>query len=142
MRLHKRNILSSCNKAHLFLFGFVYVCICSGCGGVGGWRGGHKALFNSSIQASTFQMLIAVSSPSPLLLSTCLLPFLLKAQLPPTIRSLRKEWTRMPTTPATPPPTCIHHGVGGTPASPLSPPPFSVLFNIGAPSSERCPFEA
>lgn len=38
------------------------------CGCDGG--GGHKAVFNSSIQAFTFQMLIAVPNPSPLVLLT------------------------------------------------------------------------
>lgn len=64
------------------------ICVCVCVGGV------HNAQFNSSIQAFTFQMLIAMSSPSP--------PFLLKAQPPtphPPPIPPRLHWKNGPLTP-------------------------------------------
>lgn len=126
MRPNKSHILSSCNKAH---------CVCDG----GGGGGGHKAQFNSSIQASTFQMLIAVSSPSPPLPSShhASLPFLLKARLPPQVAW--EEWTHKPPRHS---PTCIHHGVGGDPPQNLSL-HLSLSYSIAKPPVLRdAPFEA
>lgn len=59
-----------------------------------------------------------------------------KAKLPP--RSHGKNEHVHPPLPFYPP-TCIHHRVGGTLVLPTKLPLLTVLFNIWAPSSARCP---
>ena len=129
----KSHILSSCNKAHR-------LCVCV-CVYVATVEGGHKPQFSSSIQASTFQMLIAVSSPSPPLLSSCLL----KAGLPP--RSHGKNGHVCPHPPPLHPPPAFTMGKVGVlypPAQekkPLSP-PIQYPSPRSSPTLRDAPFEA
>lgn len=91
---------------------------------------------NTSLHLSNANRCVQ-SLPSPPLIRPSSIPP--QSQASPQVA--RKEWTRTPPS-AILPPTCIHHRVGGTLVLPTKLPLLTVLFNIWAPSSARCPFEA
>lgn len=118
MRLYKSHILPAATKPMFFV---------SLCGG------GHKAQFNSSIQASTFQMLIGVSSPSFPCSHHASVSVLLKALLPPG--RMRRMVTY--SSPLQLRPTNLHSPWGRCPPPPKKNSHLSLFYSISQPPARR-----